>query len=110
MEQAHCQRRQLVMQGSEVITIAAGEAPVICNSVSELQLFNLGYAINFLRTGIPEVQLVVENSDTYAKRKQLEQLKTFFEAVKLEGENFSITSNEAVKGVVVFLIKRRVQS
>ena len=83
MEQQLAQ--QLVQEGHGIITIASGETPVIdSESMSE----TAEKTVNFLRSGCPQVQIIITKHDSSAYEKQ--HIATI-KALALEGEVFQFS-------------------
>lgn len=109
-------QRQIIMQGNDIITIAAGEAPVLATGTRAIQLHTftqlIATAVNFLRSGCSAFQLLLDSwrdVDLETRRgyhvDSVSAVKVLLEALELPGER--LTSVLTIKSDQPVLTIRR---
>ena len=97
--------RTLLAQGEEIVTIESGQIPSIgfrdCNFALPCT-----WAVNFLRSGCPAVQMVQLDSQKSTWGNAEVNAQTIFDALQLGGEKFSFDNDESGR---IMIVKRIVK-
>lgn len=113
MTQVPCQIQGIVMQGEMVTSVRQGEVPVLPFDSNTMTLV---HAVNFLRSGAPQVQIVVDSITDHARQTEHEKARNLLDHLRLPGERFILSKrrkqcleggeNYALTGEEVWTIKR----
>jgi hypothetical protein len=105
-------RHQLAIQGGGITTVQQGEVPLLDTSMPSLTLHDsynrtvLVQAVNFLRSGSPAVQLLLEREAEEPPLEEIySQLREFLNAIKRPREALLVIEN---KNKLVVTIERHI--
>ena len=98
MADIEMRQTQMLIQSDDCVTVPANETPVLLLHLGGSNIGRLIRAVNFLRCGVPSVQMITAKTDLAVNKHNIqkceEEIEYFLDAIELFNESFDVSFQE----------------